>query len=109
MQRRTRNHPDCLRSPWKNWKARCCAPRKATFQSSLDDPSARKKQRRRLRAPLLLLYDGTVTSYSAIIARRAADRLRQGHLWVYQSDVETLQPAEIPPGELVRVLDRGEN
>jgi 23S rRNA (cytosine1962-C5)-methyltransferase len=46
---------------------------------------------------------------SAIITRRAADRLRQGHLWVYQSDVETLQPAEIAPGELVRVLDRAKN
>ncbi len=30
---------------------------------------------------------------AAIISRRAADRLRAGHLWVYRSDVESLIPA----------------
>jgi 23S rRNA (cytosine1962-C5)-methyltransferase len=50
---------------------------------------------------------------AAKITRRAADRLRAGHLWVYRSDVEKLLPAsgatsearEIPPGALVTVLD----
>ncbi len=42
----------------------------------------------------------------AVVSRRAADRLRRGHLWVYASDVEsiTLPDAETPPA-LVPVAD----
>ena len=46
---------------------------------------------------------------AAGVTRRAADRLRAGHLWVYRSDVETLVPAagavEIAGGTLVTVMD----
>jgi 23S rRNA (cytosine1962-C5)-methyltransferase len=46
---------------------------------------------------------------AAAMTRRAADRLRAGHLWVYRSDVESLVPAvgttEIPGGSLVTVMD----
>src|SRR5882762_756004 len=46
---------------------------------------------------------------AAGIARRAADRLRAGHLWVYRSDVETLVPpmgaSEVAAGALVTVAD----
>jgi 23S rRNA (cytosine1962-C5)-methyltransferase len=46
---------------------------------------------------------------AAAITRRAADRLRAGHLWVYRSDVEELTPAlgetEIAAGALVSVMD----
>jgi 23S rRNA (cytosine1962-C5)-methyltransferase len=46
---------------------------------------------------------------AATITRRAADRLRAGHLWVYRSDIEELTPApnetEIPPGALLTVMD----
>jgi 23S rRNA (cytosine1962-C5)-methyltransferase len=46
---------------------------------------------------------------AASVMRRAADRLRAGHLWVYRSDVETLVPAmgsgEIAGGALVTVMD----
>ena len=46
---------------------------------------------------------------AAIITRRAADRLRAGHLWVYSSDVTSLIPhsdsSDIPPGSLVTVAD----
>jgi 23S rRNA (cytosine1962-C5)-methyltransferase len=46
---------------------------------------------------------------AAVITRRAADRLRAGHLWVYRSDVESLVPAletsEIAAGALVTVVD----
>jgi 23S rRNA (cytosine1962-C5)-methyltransferase len=46
---------------------------------------------------------------AASVTRRAADRLRAGHLWVYRSDVETLVPAtgsgEIAGGALVTVMD----
>lgn len=42
---------------------------------------------------------------TAIISRRAADRLRAGHPWVYASDVDQLVPSEILPGALVAVTD----
>ena len=41
---------------------------------------------------------------TATISRRAADRLRAGHLWVYRSDIEAL-PADEPPGSLITLLD----
>jgi len=41
---------------------------------------------------------------TATISRRAADRLRVGHLWVYRSDIEHL-PADETPGSLVTVAD----
>jgi 23S rRNA (cytosine1962-C5)-methyltransferase len=46
---------------------------------------------------------------AASITRRAADRLRAGHLWVYRSDIEELTPApnetQLPPGALLSVMD----
>ena len=41
----------------------------------------------------------------ARVSRRAADRLRSGHLWVYASDIESIElPASDPPA-LVPVAD----
>jgi 23S rRNA (cytosine1962-C5)-methyltransferase len=40
----------------------------------------------------------------AVISRRAADRLRAGHVWVYRSDVEQMVPPE-SPSRLVAVFD----
>ncbi|MDE3104475.1 MAG: class I SAM-dependent rRNA methyltransferase [Acidobacteriota bacterium] len=54
---------------------------------------------------------GSAESYgpAALVARRAAERVRAGHLWVYRSDVETLVPAqgatELEAGSVVTVLD----
>ena len=46
---------------------------------------------------------------AAAVTRRASDRLRAGHLWVYRSDVESLVPpigaTEIAGGTLVTVMD----
>lgn len=46
---------------------------------------------------------------AAGVTRRAANRLRAGHLWVYRSDVESLVPPigaeEIAGGALVAVMD----
>jgi 23S rRNA (cytosine1962-C5)-methyltransferase len=46
---------------------------------------------------------------AAGVTRRAAERLRAGHLWVYRSDVESLVPrageTEIAGGALVTVMD----
>jgi 23S rRNA (cytosine1962-C5)-methyltransferase len=45
---------------------------------------------------------------AAGVTRRAADRLRAGHLWVYRSDVESLVPPvganEIAGGALITVI-----
>lgn len=40
------------------------------------------------------------------ISQRGADRVRAGHLWVYQSDVRS---AEAEPGEIVRVTNESGN
>jgi 23S rRNA (cytosine1962-C5)-methyltransferase len=43
------------------------------------------------------------------ITRRAAERLREGSVWVYRSEVEQVRPApgssQVEPGAVVRVLD----
>jgi 23S rRNA (cytosine1962-C5)-methyltransferase len=45
----------------------------------------------------------------AVVTRRAAERVRAGHLWVYRSGVEKLRPgegeAEVAGGTLVTVVD----
>ncbi|MGB6194483.1 MAG: class I SAM-dependent rRNA methyltransferase [Terracidiphilus sp.] len=40
----------------------------------------------------------------ARISRRAADRLRAGHLWVYSSDIESIEAGDDPPA-LLQVAD----
>jgi len=46
---------------------------------------------------------------AVVVTRRAADRLRAGHLWVYRSDAESLIPRvgedNLAPGALVTVVD----
>jgi 23S rRNA (cytosine1962-C5)-methyltransferase len=46
---------------------------------------------------------------AAIITRRAADKLRAGHLWVYRTDVEQVLPAMgetgVAPGAMMTVMD----
>jgi 23S rRNA (cytosine1962-C5)-methyltransferase len=39
------------------------------------------------------------------ITRRAADRIRAGHLWVYRTDIEGAQTAQPDAGSLVTVVD----
>jgi 23S rRNA (cytosine1962-C5)-methyltransferase len=55
------------------------------------------------------LVAGAAHGPAVTITRRATEKLRAGHLWVYRSDAETLIPAEgeqaIAPGALVSVLD----
>ena len=63
------------------------------------------------RAPQNALRVGKAQDFgpAAAISKRAADRLRAGHLWVYRSDVEELVPAkdasDIVAGALVSVMD----
>ena len=46
-----------------------------------------------------------VTVSGARISRRAADRLRAGHLWVYASDIESIEFDDGTPAALVPVAD----
>jgi len=50
-------------------------------------------------------------SPGALVNRRAADRLRGGHLWVYASDIESIElpgtPADNPPALLPVAASRG--
>lgn len=48
-----------------------------------------------------------VATPTAVINRRAAARLRHGHVWVYRSDLVTEPPTE--PGSLVSVADEQRN
>jgi 23S rRNA (cytosine1962-C5)-methyltransferase len=47
----------------------------------------------------------TSLALGARISRRAADRLRSGHLWVYASDIESLQVPDGDPPALLPVAD----
>ncbi len=42
------------------------------------------------------------------ITRRASDRLRNGHLWVYRTDLEAQQQPLLAPGALVTITDSRE-
>ncbi|MDR3745518.1 MAG: class I SAM-dependent rRNA methyltransferase [Acidobacteriaceae bacterium] len=59
-----------------------------------------------------MTFASSGTGDVAGITRRAADRVRAGHLWVYRSDIERLQAnsgeqvaGNVPPGALVSVVD----
>ena len=58
-----------------------------------------------------LIRQGAPKPYgpAVVVSRRAADRLREGHLWVYRSDIVELTPAldaqPFPGGALVTVVD----
>jgi 23S rRNA (cytosine1962-C5)-methyltransferase len=75
-------------------------------KSELRKPSFRREDRTD-RVPQLLEADEA--GPAAIVSRRASDRLRAGHLWVYRSDVESLIPAlgatEPVAGGLLTLLD----
>jgi len=49
------------------------------------------------------------TATTLRITRRAADRLRAGHLWVYRTDLESQQQSSVlEPGSLVTIVDSRE-
>jgi len=60
---------------------------------------SRKQQKSKELPPVPQMeFDGP----AAVISRRAADRLRAGHVWVYQSDIEKIHS---DPGSLLPVAD----
>jgi 23S rRNA (cytosine1962-C5)-methyltransferase len=48
-----------------------------------------------------------LTAPGARINRRAADRLRAGHLWVYASDIEVIEAGDHPPAIMLVADSRG--
>ncbi len=54
-----------------------------------------------------MAWDVRETGAVATITRRAADRLRAGHLWVYRSDVERLGPGTEGPAEIAPTVAAG--
>lgn len=81
------------------------SPADSSFKQRRRPSGALRQQERR--EPALLEADES--GPAAVISRRAADRLRAGHLWVYRTDVEgfipTLGKAEVTAGELLTLLD----
>ncbi|HKF49007.1 MAG TPA: class I SAM-dependent rRNA methyltransferase [Terracidiphilus sp.] len=83
------------------------APRSAAPSASASKESDRTRRRAALPpAPSNPASREIATAPGAVVSRRAADRLRSGHVWVYASDIESLttssrssatnQPALLP-------------
>jgi 23S rRNA (cytosine1962-C5)-methyltransferase len=49
--------------------------------------------------------EAKVAAAVATINRRATDRLRAGHLWIYRSDIDRISASDVPGGSLVSVAD----
>ncbi len=85
------------------WALRCLAD-PLLYHGEMPRTSERSQQARSLP-----YAEADEAGPAAVVSRRAADRLRAGHLWVYQSEVEQLIPAFgselLAPGALVTVLD----
>ena len=62
-----------------------------------------------IQAPALKVGPAHAQGPVAVVTRRAADRLREGSVWVYRSEIEQVRPAAdataVVPGSLVTVLD----
>jgi len=58
---------------------------------------------------VLQVLPGQEHGPAVVVTRRAADRLRSGHLWVYRTDTESLIPSvgeeDLTAGALVTVID----
>jgi 23S rRNA (cytosine1962-C5)-methyltransferase len=69
----------------------------------------RERRPREFRESGPRLVEGQAHGPAVVIARRASERLRAGHLWVYRSDAVDLVPAEgeaeIAAGALVTIVD----
>jgi len=98
--------------PSKNRKAPAHPKPEAPFESVDETPSAGQNvdARTSKRNPYFPVKDQAVHSGSgaglgARVSRRAADRLRAGYLWVYASEIESIEHGEGNPPTLLPVAD----
>ncbi len=98
-------------------KPHSAANRKASRDSSPATPSGRNRpnpsatQHAEARDPARSPFpadkrtEKSKAGPGARVSRRAADRLRAGHLWVYASDIESIETGEGEPPALLPVAD----
>jgi len=67
--------------------------------------STERSEKRTAGRPANLKASSKEHGFGARISRRAADRLRAGHVWVYASDVESLNAGEVEAPALLPVAD----
>src|SRR5450432_2437268 len=82
------------KAPFHRVPAGPVPPNREAAQDSERQPDSNAKEHKQ-----------TSSALGARISRRAADRLRAGHLWVYSSDIEILQLGEGNEPALLQVAD----
>jgi 23S rRNA (cytosine1962-C5)-methyltransferase len=82
------------KAPFHRVPAGPVPPNRESAQDSERQPDSNAKKHKQ-----------TSSALGARISRRAADRLRAGHLWVYSSDIEILQLGEGNEPALLQVAD----
>jgi 23S rRNA (cytosine1962-C5)-methyltransferase len=91
-----------------NQKAPRTATSAAPFPGNHEKTSLPERPQGRSSTQIPHLPDHQQTPHpapGARVSRRAADRLRAGHLWVYASDIESLEAGEGDPPALLPVAD----
>lgn len=91
--------------PAKQHKAPRASKPKAPFASRISNPSPRPERRALRGNPGLPGAETTAKTSGAQISRRAAERLRDGYLWVYASEIELIDVDKDLPPRLVPVAD----
>ena len=85
--------------------ARPAAPFERNRKNSSLTPHAEGREAERKPYASSVEHPTTQSGPGARVNRRAADRLRAGHLWVYASDIESLDAGQGDPPALLPVAD----
>ena len=101
MTKPRKSFPDVNR---KAPKPAAGAPSSSAFKTTVNTPKAGGAGGSK-NPPLPHTQKGPDAVPGARISRRAADRLRSGHLWVYASDIEAVDADEAHPPSLLPVAD----
>src|SRR5580700_3965600 len=89
-----------------NQKAPKARQPEAPFEPKGKAPPAQIPERAGSKGNAYPLKSGAASeAYGARISRRAADGLRAGHLWVYASDIESIEHGDDAPSALLPVAD----
>jgi 23S rRNA (cytosine1962-C5)-methyltransferase len=93
--------------PWPDKKQRARGAQKPRAPFAPTEDGGQEPQRPTGVASAVKKTPTATPAVGALISRRAADRLRAGHLWVYASDVEaiTLKDQDKDPPALLPVAD----